>query len=166
MKSVLKAVTAAAFAVALGSSAQAATVTWGVNAQFDSYFVSGTVTFDDTTVQGFYDGIIDPNDTHVAGDFVLSSGGLGWVNVLFSGVTFQPYYYSDQNDGPHADYTFSAGGWNVELNDFNAARLTDVSGNVLQNGEWGLDRGQRVPEPASLALLAVGLLAVGARRKA
>lgn len=167
MKKVFKAVNAIVFAFAMAAQAQAAPVTWGVNATVGSTSVAGSVTFDDASVQGFFDGIADPADTHVTGDFVLSSTGvLGWTNSLFTGVLFQPYFYSDWGDGPHVDVIFNSNNdWVLSLNNSNLAVLFDTATGAEEQGTWSFSRSQAVPEPASLALVAFGLLAIGARRR-
>lgn len=163
MREILKAMGAAAVVFAIGAPAQAAMVTWGVDATFGSTSITGTLTFDDTPVQGFFDGIVDLNDTHVLAEFVLSSTALGWTDVQFSNVTLQPYFYSNLGDGPHVDFTFSSNGWNVEFANNNEAGLNGPTGSFVL-GQWALDRGQQIPEPTSLALVAIALLAAGARR--
>lgn len=165
MKAIIKLLTATGLAFALGTPVQAAQMTWGINVSFGATTITGSVAFDDTPVQGFYDGISDPNDTHVNGDFVLTSSALGWSNVVFNGVLFQPYFYSDQGDGPHVDFVFSENGWFFSLDDSNQSFLIDAAG-AVQQGIWSLDRGSHIPEPTSLALLLTGLAAAGVRRGA
>lgn len=163
MKAIIRVLTATGLAFALNATANAAQVTWGVNASIGANTVTGSVVFDDTPVQGFYDGIADPSDTHVTGDFVLSSPGLGWSNVAFNGIIFQPYFYGNWGDGPHVDDLFSEGAWTLFLGDFNWGSLSGPNGS-WEVGTWSLDRGSHIPEPTSLALLLTGLAAAGVRR--
>ena len=164
MKAIIRALCATGLVFALGAPVQAAQMTWGVNASIGATTVTGSVVFDDALVQGFYDGMADPNDTHLNGDFVLSSSALGWSNVVFSGILFQPYFYSDQGDGPHIDGSFSDNGWTLLLTDLNNAYVVDSASGSFQQGSWSFDRGLHVPEPTSLALVLTGLAAAGVRR--
>jgi hypothetical protein len=152
--------------VAAASQAQAALVTWGISALAGTVTVNGTVTLDDTLVAGFYDGIVDPSDTHVNATVVLSSAQMGWSNVTFNlnFGEFQPYFYSNFGDGPHFDTTFTSNGWALDMLDSGYAQVDD--GGNLQVGTWSLDRSMAVPEPTPLALLAAGLVVGLARRKA
>ncbi|MBK7848788.1 MAG: PEP-CTERM sorting domain-containing protein [Zoogloea sp.] len=162
MKAIIRLLTATGLAFALGAPVQAAQMTWGINASIGATTVTGSVVFDDTPVQGFYDGISDPNDTHVNGDFVLSSSALGWSNVVFNGILFQPYFYSDQGDGPHVDFVFR-----ITAGFFRSVMPTNrfwLTWPAPFNKAWSLDRGAHVPEPTSLALLLTGLAAVSVRR--
>ncbi len=163
LKSLIAALCLALFAT---GQAQANLVTWGVNAVFASGTITGTVRFDDATVQGFFDGMNDPADTHVFADFHLVSPGLG-LDGTFLSVTFQPYFYADQGDGPHADFTFFWGDWAMGLADANFAGLFNVATGASENGTWSLNRNQVVPAPAPILLIGLGLAALaGLRRRA
>jgi hypothetical protein len=148
--------------------AQAAPVTWGVSASVNGASIVGTVAFDDATVQGCYDGINDPNDTHVAATWVLSSAALGWVNEVFdqtAWVAFQPYYYSSYNDGPHNDIDFQANGYSLSLGDMPYSYAYNINTGDYSQGTWSLDR-NAVPIPATLPLMGLGLAMLAfARRK-
>jgi hypothetical protein len=164
-KSFATAAATALLSLAAATQAQASFVTWGISAVTGTVTVNGTVTLDDTPVAGFYDGIADPNDTHVNATVVLSSFEMGWTNLTFNltNFDFQPYFYSNAADGPHFDFTFASNGWSLSLSDDRVSVVDD--GTSGQTGTWALDRGMTVPEPTSLALLAAGLLAGLGRRK-
>ena len=157
--------------LALSGPVLSAPMTWGVNATFldagAAVFatVTGTVTFDDAPVAGFFDGIVDPNDTHVTGAFRLTSATLGLSDTLFTPIAFQPYYYADKGDGPHVDFNFPFGVYSMSLGDFDAAALNDSASTSSWAGTWSFDRNvAAVPVPATLALAAVGLALLGAAR--
>lgn len=179
MSFIKRALTAVAFAGAIVSQTQAAPVTWGVNVKVGVDAFTGTMTFDDTGIQSLYDGAPDPADTHVTGQLVLSSATLGLDSYNFGDVTFQPFFNSLADDGPHVDsnlfinvyppfpnstlYQFL-----LVLNDFNQATFYDYSNfRILGTGEWSFDRNltNNIPEPSSLALLGLGLAGLVAARK-
>lgn len=157
----------ASLSIAASTQVQANVVSWGVNAAFgNGTTISGTVSFDDATVQGFYDGIADPSDTHVYGDFTLTSTALGWLNTVFSAVQFQPYFYVDQGDGPHVDQYLADSNVYVLLDNFNSASILDGNFISVANGSWSFDRnGGTVPVPATLPLLGLGLAMLACTRR-
>ena len=148
----------------LVSPAQAAPVTWGVNVDLPGVAtITGTVSFDDAKVAGFFDGMNNPADTHVDGAFRLTSAALGLSDELFSPFQFQPYYYADMGDGPHVDATFDFGPYSLYLDNASEARLYATS--TYASGTWSFDRNySAVPAPATLALTGLGLALLGAVR--
>lgn len=161
MKAFARAISVLGLLLAIGSQAQASIVSWGVNANIGGNAITGTVTFDDASVAGFYDGYPDPSDTHVVGNFVLTSAAFGLNNTLFSNMTFQPFYYSTYGDGPHIDSTFAWGSNSLYMNEGGATIFT---GDYTGTGTWSFDRAA-VPVPAPIALVGLGLLAMGAVRR-
>lgn len=168
MTALVRVVAAASLALLASAQAYAAPVTWGISATYvNGATVSGTVTLDDSSIQGLYDGSDDPFDTHVSGRMVLTSSAFGMINTVFDPIAFQPFSNTTYGDGPHFDSDMNFGSYWFSFSEY-GAQVYDVSRNEFISGSWAFDRNpgsNDVPEPASLALMGLGIAGLAASRR-
>ena len=172
----MKKLAIAAVAVAFAAAIQAATVDWGVNlvlqdANFED--VQGTVTFFLTS----------DLDTPLANSPLTLSGGAvdgvvtgddqtSWTARVtisnFDGQTASYYidYVFDMDTVTHAGYADADTYLSGLSNSVNGGLLNDYTLDLYSDpASQGFTKVQNVPEPTTVALLALGLAAVGRKRK-